>query len=898
MNNAISRIGIENFKSFGPAQELSLAPITLLVGPNNSGKSTIIQAINILKESFGLDDRQYISLETFVRTRIKSSVFKERYGKLKEYLHNKENKQFNITVSLEQPWLLNNFIAEFNIRVTEDNEGIIDSLTIKDGISNKYIIKYFLQLSYNDINTALYIYKIDHSAIINRIKDSSQTFSSWREKLIDASIVYTEYINNRINDLEIIFVDKLLKKIPEEKLIEHSFELIDIIKKHVDIDDKLFTDGFILLNQVINKEIYFDVDDEDIKTRNETIINILNSDGHLISILMQIFYIYLGKSYNQFKKYQTICNEYYLSAKLKYGEEYLLNVFFKKLELKEIIDIEIENTNKFINNLINDCIPSRAKKYFRYEMIESHVDSLLGLLYYDFLESSLGHLEYTDIVGQKYKLVQLHALYSQFEKDWNTGNIFCAKSLLESENYFLKTEIPKILSRYLGFNKNTLKKTIECYNEIDLMILSKISEIEYPIHEELDFFLNDFFSIDFNIEKNEKIEDIKTIHYNILWSLSNELPSELKNEMKKFGYHSNDIMAMEIHKKNNQIKNIKDSSLYLNHEFEKIFQFIYKLLLYKYLDSNNLMPLVTKKKSVNYQRRSKKEFLIDKSNDEFYFDLLKKINLDKIINNITESPSDNKKSFMHFYEKLSKSNLSVLHNNLRNILSKNIYYLPATKTSFKKTFSIDHDQREPIVKIFLFDHTLKYRNSYQYENKYLMALNLNHILKIEFNIESDTASIYVEVDGVSKNIMNEGHGIAQLTILCHLFAVCARNNENKNQVIFIEEPEISLHPALQSKLADVLRVACEEDGLQVIVETHSEYLIRKLQYLAAKGEINNKNVTIYYFSKPTSSEHDERVYRIDIDEKGSLSRPFGKGFFDEANSIALDLVIHNMKNNN
>jgi predicted ATPase len=48
----LTRIGLRNFKSFGPEyQEIELAPLTVLLGRNNSGKSTIIQALLLLKQT-------------------------------------------------------------------------------------------------------------------------------------------------------------------------------------------------------------------------------------------------------------------------------------------------------------------------------------------------------------------------------------------------------------------------------------------------------------------------------------------------------------------------------------------------------------------------------------------------------------------------------------------------------------------------------------------------------------------------------------------------------------------------------------------------------------------------------------------------------------------------------
>ena len=46
----ISRLSIENFKGVGLRQEIDLAPVTLLFGPNSAGKSTVLHALNYLND--------------------------------------------------------------------------------------------------------------------------------------------------------------------------------------------------------------------------------------------------------------------------------------------------------------------------------------------------------------------------------------------------------------------------------------------------------------------------------------------------------------------------------------------------------------------------------------------------------------------------------------------------------------------------------------------------------------------------------------------------------------------------------------------------------------------------------------------------------------------------------
>ena len=42
---------LENFKAFGERARIPFAPITLIFGENSAGKSTILQALNLLKQT-------------------------------------------------------------------------------------------------------------------------------------------------------------------------------------------------------------------------------------------------------------------------------------------------------------------------------------------------------------------------------------------------------------------------------------------------------------------------------------------------------------------------------------------------------------------------------------------------------------------------------------------------------------------------------------------------------------------------------------------------------------------------------------------------------------------------------------------------------------------------------
>ncbi len=106
--------------------------------------------------------------------------------------------------------------------------------------------------------------------------------------------------------------------------------------------------------------------------------------------------------------------------------------------------------------------------------------------------------------------------------------------------------------------------------------------------------------------------------------------------------------------------------------------------------------------------------------------------------------------------------------------------------------------------------------------------------------------------------------------------------------IAIEEPEIHLHPKYQSLLADMFVDAFLNYGIHFIVETHSEYLIRKLQNHVAKGTIKPDVLSFLYVEDGNDSE--KKVREIGIAEDGRLTSAFGPGFFDEADSLAMNLL--------
>jgi len=123
-------------------------------------------------------------------------------------------------------------------------------------------------------------------------------------------------------------------------------------------------------------------------------------------------------------------------------------------------------------------------------------------------------------------------------------------------------------------------------------------------------------------------------------------------------------------------------------------------------------------------------------------------------------------------------------------------------------------------------------------------------------------------------------------------ATLARKYKGLNLTVLLEEPEQNLHPALQSKLADLLHYVNKNYNVRFIVETHSEYLIRKSQVIVAEEnfadnkELHEKNCFKVYYLPNNGIEPYEMEYRTD----GCFKNDFGEGFYDEAENLAFKVL--------
>ncbi len=101
---------------------------------------------------------------------------------------------------------------------------------------------------------------------------------------------------------------------------------------------------------------------------------------------------------------------------------------------------------------------------------------------------------------------------------------------------------------------------------------------------------------------------------------------------------------------------------------------------------------------------------------------------------------------------------------------------------------------------------------------------------------------------------------------------------NQGGLLLLENPEAHLHPRGQAALGRLLAM-CSADGVQIIVETHSDHLLNGIRVAVKQQAINAENVALHYFTRDVSSG-ESHIESPRILPDGQLDR-WPDGFFDQ-----------------
>lgn len=117
-----------------------------------------------------------------------------------------------------------------------------------------------------------------------------------------------------------------------------------------------------------------------------------------------------------------------------------------------------------------------------------------------------------------------------------------------------------------------------------------------------------------------------------------------------------------------------------------------------------------------------------------------------------------------------------------------------------------------------------------------------------------------------------GFGVSQvlpILVLCYYVP--------EGAIVILEQPEIHLHPLVQSGLADVFIDAMKHRKIQIILESHSEHLLRRLQRRIAEESLASEDVALYFCDTDSGQSV---LSELAVDEFGNIEN-WPKDFFGD-----------------
>jgi hypothetical protein len=152
----------------------------------------------------------------------------------------------------------------------------------------------------------------------------------------------------------------------------------------------------------------------------------------------------------------------------------------------------------------------------------------------------------------------------------------------------------------------------------------------------------------------------------------------------------------------------------------------------------------------------------------------------------------------------------------------------------------------------------------------------------KFNLHIDVGpikdiihQIVVKQNSLDLDITDVGFGVSQvLPVIIQGFL------SQENSITLVEQPEIHLHPKMQADLADLfIDIAIRKNAKKIeiankylIIETHSEYLLKRLRRRISENKISADHVAIYYIETQEETKN-AIIKKIDIQSKGAFDWP-------------------------
>ncbi|MGV3459557.1 MAG: DUF3696 domain-containing protein [Flavobacterium sp.] len=121
-------------------------------------------------------------------------------------------------------------------------------------------------------------------------------------------------------------------------------------------------------------------------------------------------------------------------------------------------------------------------------------------------------------------------------------------------------------------------------------------------------------------------------------------------------------------------------------------------------------------------------------------------------------------------------------------------------------------------------------------------------------------TVQITKDSVSTSLSDVGFGVSQF-----LPIIVADLQLPNNSTLYIAQPEIHLHPSIQSHFGGYLINQINKKNKKYVIETHSEYLLNSIRLGVVKGEIKEEDIKVYFIDGD-----DTTIHNITFNKKGQI----------------------------
>jgi predicted ATPase len=194
-------------------------------------------------------------------------------------------------------------------------------------------------------------------------------------------------------------------------------------------------------------------------------------------------------------------------------------------------------------------------------------------------------------------------------------------------------------------------------------------------------------------------------------------------------------------------------------------------------------------------------------------------------------------------------------------------------------------------------------------NDWLAKLKLDIELEVVSLGVGDIYQLRVKENDLSINIADVGFGLSQILPIVtecinykigdsmkakeieqRFYNPFNLRTEKVNKILITEQPEIHLNPRIQAELGDFfIHIADSEKA--ILIETHSEHIISRIQRRVADGTLKPEDVVIYFISKIGNKSN---IKEISISRNGHFNY-WPEGFFQDDFEDAIEILKSSLK---